>query len=157
MKTVSLYRVAALILVVFCAGHTIGGMLLQKSLGLEADAVFASMKSVRFNFNGSTCTWYGFWFAFGLTASVFLILSAIIAWELDKVRPESWQAVSVIAWALVAAHVANSILTWAYFFVAPGVMSTVVTILFGVGAWQKQSQGTRAQLFNQEHRTKDKK
>lgn len=157
MRTISPYRIAALILLIFCAGHTIGGMLLQRSLGVEADTVFASMKSVHFDFSGSTCTWYGFWFAFGLTASVFLTLSAIVAWELDKVRPESWQAVSVIAWALVTAHAANSILTWAYFFVAPGVMSTAATILLGVGAWQKQSQGTRARLLNQEHRAKDKR
>ena len=144
MKTITPYRVAALLLVVFCTAHTIGGMLLQKPLGTEADAVFASMKSVKFNFKGAACTWYGFWFGFGLTESVFLILSAIIAWELDKVRPEIWQAVEIIAWALAAAHVANSVLTWMYFFAAAGVLSTVITIFLSVGAWQKRALGVRA-------------
>ena len=28
--------------------------------------MFASMRTVHFTFNGSYCTWYGFWLAFGL-------------------------------------------------------------------------------------------
>jgi hypothetical protein len=46
------------------------------------------MKVIEFNFNGATCTWYGFWFGFGLTASIFFLFSTIIAWQLDNVPPE---------------------------------------------------------------------
>ena len=46
MKYLGPYRIAAYLLVLFCIGHTAGGMLSQKSLGPEADAVFAAMKSV---------------------------------------------------------------------------------------------------------------
>ena len=66
LKSVTFYRAATLLLLFFCAGHTIGGMLLQSSRGAEADAVFEAMKTVEFNFNGATCTWYNFWFGFGL-------------------------------------------------------------------------------------------
>ena len=89
MRYLSPYRIAALLLVLFCAGHTAGGMLSQKSLGPGADAVFAAMKRVQFNFNGSTCTWYGFWFALGLMVSVFLLFSAIAAWQLQACFPGS--------------------------------------------------------------------
>jgi hypothetical protein len=41
MKYLSPFRVASYLLVVFFAGHTAGGMLAQKSLGPDADAVFA--------------------------------------------------------------------------------------------------------------------
>jgi hypothetical protein len=98
------------------------------------------MKTVEFNFNGATCTWYGFWFGFGLTASIFMLLSIVIAWQLDKVPPETWHLMSGIAWWLVAAHLANTVLTWAYFFTLAGVLSTVVTTLLAVGAWRKGSQ-----------------
>ena len=87
VKHVTPFRIAAVLLILFCAGHTAGGMLGQKSVGPESDAVFAQMKAVHFAFNGSDCTWYGFWFGFGLTASLFLLLSAIIAWQLDKYHP----------------------------------------------------------------------
>ena len=114
-------------------------MLAQKSLGPQSDAVFSSMKAVHFNFNGSDCTWYGFWFGFGLTASVFLLLSADIAWQLDKMSQAQWPAVSVIAWALVASHVANTVLSFKYFFVGPGVFGAAVVGLMTVGSLRKQS------------------
>jgi hypothetical protein len=140
----SFYRVAVFVLLMFCTGHTIGGMLQQKSMGPEADTVFDSMKAVEFKFKGATCTWYGFWFGFGLTASIFLLLSATIAWQLDTVPPEQWHLTSIIAWGLVAAHLANTILTWAYFFTGAGLLSTGVTMLLAAGAWRKESQGALA-------------
>ncbi len=143
MRYLSPYRIASLLLVVFCAGHTAGGMLSRKSLGPGADAVFEAMKRVQFNFNGSTCTWYGFWLAFGLMVSVFLLFSAIAAWQLDKVPPESWPWVSTIAWALVASHVCNAVLGWAYFFVGAGLLATAITLLLGAGAIRKQTQVAR--------------
>jgi hypothetical protein len=137
VKYLTPYRIASALLVLFCAGHTAGGMLSQKNLGPAADAVFVAMKSVHFNISGSSCTWYGFWFGFGLIASVFLLFSAVAAWQLDKVGPESWSAVSLIAWALVVSHVCNAILSWAYFFAFPGILATAVAILLAVGTWRK--------------------
>jgi hypothetical protein len=132
------YRIAAYLLVFFCAGHTAGGMLSQKSLGPGADAVFAAMKSVRFNFNGATVTWYGFWFAFGLMLSVLLLFSAVVAWRLDSVEPKSWPVVSTIAWALVASHVCNAILSWVYFFAGAGLLATAIAMLLVAGAFGKE-------------------
>jgi ABC-type nitrate/sulfonate/bicarbonate transport system permease component len=77
MKYLTPYRIATYLLVLFFLGHTAGGMLAQKSLGPESDAVFAAMKSVRFVFNGATCTWYDFWFGFGLTPKV--VIAALVA------------------------------------------------------------------------------
>ena len=143
MRHLSAYRIASLLLVLFFAGHTAGGMLSQKSLGPGADAVFEAMKRVHFNFNGSTCTWYGFWFAFGLMVSAFLLFSAIAAWQLDKVPPEGWPVVSTIAWALVASHLCNAVLSWGYFFVGAGLLASAITLLLGAGAFRKQLQVAR--------------
>jgi hypothetical protein len=143
MKYLSPYRIACYLLVLFCAAHTFGGMFAEESFGVKADAVFASMKSVQFSCAGAHCTWYGFWFGFGLTVSLFLLVSAIIAWQLDKVTSESWSAVSVIAWALFAIHACNAVISWVYFFAAPGVLQTLVAVLLGVGALKKQRQAAR--------------
>jgi hypothetical protein len=70
-------------------------------------------------------------------ASVFLLLSAVIAWQLDKVTPEHWPAVSIIAWALVASHVANAVLSFKYFFVGPGVFAVLVVGLLSFGSVRK--------------------
>jgi hypothetical protein len=137
MKYLGPYRIATYLLLLFCAGHTFGGMLFPKSLGPAADTVFAVMKSVHFDFNGSDCTYYGFWFSFGLTASVFLLFSAAVAWRLADAGPGDWALVSPIAWALFASHVCNTVLSWKYFFVGPGLFSTAITLLLGIGAWRK--------------------
>ena len=139
MKRVTPFRVAAVLLLLFCAGHTAGGMLAQKSLGPASDAVFAQMKAVHFAFNGADCTWYGFWFGFGMTASLFLLLSAIVAWQLDKVPSAAWPSVSVIAWSLIAAHAVNTFLSWKYFFIGPTVIGGVVTALMAWAAIRKSA------------------
>jgi hypothetical protein len=129
---------AAYLLILFCAGHTGGGMLSQRSLGPASDTVFSLMKSVQFDFNGARCSWYGFWMGFGLTVSVFLLFSAAVAWQLDRVDPASWRLVSPIAWALVASQVCNVVLSWTYFFAGPGVLSILVTALLVWGILGKQ-------------------
>jgi hypothetical protein len=144
VKHLGVYRVATYLLVLFCLGHTGGGMLSQKSLGPEADAVLASMKAVHFDFNGATCTYHGFWLAFGLTASVFLAFSAIVAWSLDGLKAAEWARVAPIAWALCASHAANAVLSWRYFFAGPGVFATLITLLLGIGAVRSGRAATAA-------------
>lgn len=137
MSRFSPFRISAVLLVIFCVMHTAGGMFSGGSLGAEADAVFASMKAVHFDFNGADSTWWGFWFGFGLMTSVFLLFSALVAWKLDAVPREGWSAVSAIAWGLVAAQAANAALSWAYFFAGPGVFATVITALLAAGTVRK--------------------
>lgn len=138
MKYLTPYKISAYLLVLFFLGHTLGGMISQKSMGAASDTVFESMKAVHFDFNGADSTWYGFWFGFGLLTSVFLLFSVIVAWQLDKVETKAWPAVSAIAWAFAVAHAATCALSWAYFFAGPGVISTLVTVLLSVGAFNKQ-------------------
>jgi hypothetical protein len=138
VKYLTPYKIAAYLLAFFFTGHTFGGMLGQKSMGPASDTVFEAMKSVHFDFNGADSTWYGFWFGFGLYASVFLLFSIVVAWQLDQVERASWPAVSTMAWAFVATHAAGTVLCWAYFFAGPGVCSTLVTGLLAAGALRKQ-------------------
>jgi hypothetical protein len=137
MRFFTTFRVAAALAVLFCTGHTLGGMLGQKSLGASSDAVFAAMKSTHFDFNGADCTWYGFWFGFGLTVSVFLLLVAAVALTLDRVEPEAWPQVRPLAWALIGAMVANGLVAWRYFFLGPTLLSVAIVALLIVGTVRK--------------------
>lgn len=56
MPGITPYRVAACLLGIVCIGHTFGTVLNEPAIGPDGDAVFASMKAVSFNFNGSTRT-----------------------------------------------------------------------------------------------------
>jgi hypothetical protein len=137
MKNITAFRSASVLLFIFCVMHTAGGMLAQKSLGPASDAVFDAMKRTHFDFNGADSTWYGFWFGFGLTTSIFLLLSAIVAWELERIPSELWPGLKVIAWAFVCSHVANTVLAWKYFFAGPGVFGVLISLLLAVGTARK--------------------
>jgi len=139
MKYLSPFRIASYLLLVTFLGHTFGAMVAQRSFGPASDTVFASMKTVHFNFNGADATWYGFWFGFGLTISVLLLFSAILAWQLDKVAPAHWPSVAVIAWAFAATQFVSAILSWKYFFLGPAILSLAVAVLLTVGILQRQS------------------
>jgi hypothetical protein len=137
VKAFTTFRVAAALAVLFCAGHTVGGMLQQKSLGAASDVVFAAMKATHFDFNGADCTWYGFWFGFGITVSVFLLLVAAVSLTLDRVRPEAWPQVQPLAWALIVAMIANGLVAWRYFFIGPTLFSVAIVALLIVGTVRK--------------------
>jgi hypothetical protein len=137
MKHFTLFRIAAYLTLLFCAGHTAGGMLAQKSLGPASDVVFSAMKSTHFDFNGADCTWYGFWFGFGLTVSAFLVLVAVTTFTLDRVTPAAWPQVQSIAWAVIAAMAFNGIIAWRYFFAGPTAFSIVIVALLVAGTIRK--------------------
>jgi hypothetical protein len=138
VKQLTPFRAASVLLVIFCVMHTLGGMIAQKSLGAASDGVFEQMKRVHFDFNGADSTWYGFWFGFGLMASAFLLLSAIIAWQLSRVDLALWPQLQYIAWALVASQAFNTLISWKYFFAGPGAFGVAITLLLAIGTLQKQ-------------------
>ncbi|HYQ45056.1 MAG TPA: hypothetical protein VER11_23880 [Polyangiaceae bacterium] len=146
MKSITAFRSASVLLFVFCLMHTGGGMLAQKGLGPASDAVFEAMKSVHFEFNGADCTWYGFWFGFGLTTSIFLLLSSFVAWEFERIPSELWPRLQFIAWAFVVSHVANTVLAWKYFFAGPGVFGIIISLLLAVGTLRKSRRVTQSRL-----------
>jgi hypothetical protein len=139
MPLLTPYRLATILLLLFFTGHTFGGMLLLFGPPLPPSAlsVLHTMRRVSFPFNGGTCTWYNFWFGFGLSSSISQLLSAAIAWQLDKVPPEKWDVVRGIAWVLVLAHTGGTVLSWTFFFPRSGMLSTLVTCLLALGAWRK--------------------
>ncbi len=132
MPRLNPYRIAAGLLVVFCAMHTAGGMLSRRSRGPAADSVLTVMRDVHFTFMGADCTFYGFWLGFGLMVSVFLLFSAVVAWHLGGASVAERRRLAPVAGGLFASQGLTAILSWAYFFPGPGVMSTAVAALIGL-------------------------
>ena len=126
MKAKILYRISSILLVLYAAGHTFGFR--QNNPEWGADAVLALMRSVHFDAQGFTRTYWDFFSAFGLFFSVFLLFAAALAWLLSGFPPEISARVRSIAWALAICFIALTALTWKYAFTLPLVFSTVITI-----------------------------
>ena len=133
MKASRFYRIAAVLLLLFAAGHTFGFR--QNNPAWGADAVLGSMRSVHFDAQGFTRTYWDFFSAFGLFFSVFLLFAAVLAWQLGRLPAETLGRVRSIAWALAICFVAVTALSWRYAFTTPIVFSTLVTVCLTAAAW----------------------
>ena len=126
MKAPILYRIASVLLLLFAAGHTFGFR--QNNPEWRADAVLGLMRSVHFDAQGFTRTYWDFFSAFGFFSSVFLLFAAVLAWLLGGLPPETLSRVRSIAWALAICFVAITALTWRYAFTTPLVFSILITM-----------------------------
>src|SRR6266705_4598619 len=133
VKATILYRISSVLLLLSAAGHTFGFR--QNNPQWGADAVLGLMRSVRFDAQGFTRTYWDFFSAFGLFFSVFLLFAAVLAWLLAKLPPETLPRVRSIAWALAICFVAITALTWRYALTTPLVFSTLITVCLIAAAW----------------------
>ena len=133
MKAPILYRIASVLLLLFAAGHTFGFR--QNNPEWGADAVLALMRSVHFDAQGFTRTYWDFFSAFGLFFSVFLLFAAVLAWLLAALPAETLARVRGIAWALAICFVAITALSWRYAFTIPIVFSTLITVCLLAAPW----------------------
>jgi hypothetical protein len=138
MKASMFYRVAAVLLLLFAVGHTLGFRQSDPQWGV--DALLGSMRSIRFDAQGFTRTYWDFFSAFGLFFSVFLLFAAILAWLLGGLPAETLARVRSIAWALAICFVAVTALSWRYAFTTPIVFSTLITLCLTVAAWLSAKQ-----------------
>jgi hypothetical protein len=133
MKASVFYRIAAVLLLLFAAGHTLGFR--QNNPEWGADAVLGLMRSVHFDAQGFTRTYWDFFSAFGLFVSVFLLFAAVLAWLLGGLPAETLARVRSIAWALAICFVAITALSWRYVFTIPIVFSALITVCLTAAAW----------------------
>src|SRR6202043_1104890 len=126
MKASVFYRIAAVLLLLFAAGHTVGFR--QNNPEWGADAVLGLMRSVHFDAQGFTRSYWDFFSAFGLFFSVFLLFAAALAWLLGGLPAETLARVRSIAWALAICFVAVTALSWRYAFTTPIIFSTLITV-----------------------------
>jgi hypothetical protein len=139
VKARILYRISSVLLLLFAAGHTFGFR--QNNPEWGAGAVIELMRSVHFDAQGFTRTYWDFFSAFGLLFSVFLLFSAVLAWLLGGLPAEIFARVRSIAWAFAACFVAVTALSWRFAFTTPIVFSALIAVcsIAAVGVSAKTS------------------
>jgi hypothetical protein len=132
MKAKIYYRIAAVLLLLFAVAHTLGFR--QTDPTWRVDSLVASMQSIHFNVQGFSRTYWDFFVGFGLFVSVFLLFSAVLAWQLSRLPAETLPQMRAVAWTFAICFAAITGLTWRFFFVAPLVFSIVITVCLAAGA-----------------------
>jgi len=135
-----LYRIAAIVLVLFAAGHTFGFLTFRPS-SAEGLAVYNAMNSVPFDFNGAVRSYSEFYTGFGLLVTAYLLFCAFLAWHLGGLAASQPKAIGVLAWAFVTVQLANLVLSVLYFFFVPALLSAVILVCLLSAAWQLRNAG----------------
>jgi len=133
MKASLLYRIASLLLVLFAIGHTLGFRQTNPEWGVGP--LIDSMRSIHFDAQGFSRTYWDFFSAFGFFTSVFLLFAAVLAWQLGGFPAETFARMRRTAWALAISFAAFTALSWRYAFTTPIVFSTMITMCLIAAAW----------------------
>jgi hypothetical protein len=120
------FRIAAVLLLLFSAGHTAGFRDIKPEWGV--DALVSSMKTIHFEVQGFQRCYYDFYEGFGLFVSVLLVLAAVVCWQLGSLDAAMLKSFKVSYWGLTLCFAVVSFLSWRYFFMAPLVFSSLVTL-----------------------------
>jgi len=133
MKASIFYRIAAVLLLLFALGHTLGFRQSDPQWGV--DALLASMRSIRFEVQGFHRTYWNLFEAAGFSVGVFYVFAAILAWQLGGLPAETLAHVRGIAWAFALCFAAITAVSCCYLFVLPIVFAGVITMCLLAAAW----------------------
>jgi hypothetical protein len=133
MRASVFYRVAAVLLLLFAAGHTLGFRQSDPTWGL--DALLRSMQSIHFDVQGFNRTYWDFFVGAGFCVGVFYLFAAILAWQLGGIPAATLALMRGTAWAFALSFGAITVLSWRYLFLMPIALSLAITACLTTAAW----------------------
>jgi hypothetical protein len=134
VKASLFFRIAAVLLVLFAAGHTLGFRQSDPSWGI--DALLASMRSIHFDLGGFSRTYWDLFVGAGFSVGVFYLFAAVLAWQLGRLPAETLATMRTTAWAFALTFAAITVVSWIYLFIIPIAFSTLITVCLTAGAWR---------------------
>jgi hypothetical protein len=133
MKASVFYRIAAILLLLFAAGHTLGFRQSDPTWGV--DALLASMRSIHFDVQGFNRTYWDLFVAAGFSVGVLYLFAAILAWQLGGLPAANLALMRGTAWAFALCFAAITVVSWRYLFIIPIVFSILITLCLAAAAW----------------------
>ena len=138
MSASMFYRIAAVLLLLFAVGHTLGFRQSDPQWGV--DALLASMRSVHFQVQGFNRTYWDLFVAAGFCVGIFYLFAAILAWQLARLPAATLALMRGIAWAFAACFAAVTVVSWKYLFMLPVAFSILITLCLSAAAWLSSKQ-----------------
>ena len=133
MKASMFYRIAAVLLLLFAVGHTLGFRQSDPEWGV--DALRGSMRSIHFDVQGFNRTYWDLFVAAGFSAGVFYLFAAILAWQLGGLPAVTLAMMRGTAWAFALCFAAITFVSWRYLFIIPIAFSLMITLCLTAAAW----------------------
>lgn len=138
MSASTFYRIAAVLLLLFAVGHTLGFRQSDPQWGV--DALLASMRSVHFEVQGFNRTYWDLFVAAGFCVGIFYLFAAILAWQLARLPAATLALMRGTAWAFAVCFAAITVVSWRYLFMLPVAFSILITLCLSAAAWLSAKQ-----------------
>jgi hypothetical protein len=133
MKASMLYRIAAVLLLLFALAHTLSFRQSDPTWGV--DALLNSMRSIHFDVLGFNRTYWDFFVAAGFSVGVLYLFAAILAWQLGGLPVATLALMRGTAWVFALAFAAITVVSWRYLFLIPIAFSIAITVCLAAAAW----------------------
>src|SRR5215467_10098769 len=133
MSATVLYRIAAVIFILFALGHT-AGFLTFRPHSAEGLAVYESMNSVHFVEDGHSFSYGNFYRGFGLSISVTMLFSAFLCWHLGTLARSSPSAIGALGWLFCAVQVFGIVIGFVYYSVVQAAFAGAIALCIGWAA-----------------------
>lgn len=133
MKVSLFYRIAAVLLLLLAAGHTLGFR--EVDPAWKVDAMLDTMRSTHFDIQGFNRTYWDLFLAAGFTVGVLYLVAAIVTWQLAGLPAETLRVIRPTRWALALGFAAITALSWKYLFAIPLALSALIAACLTAAAW----------------------
>jgi hypothetical protein len=144
MKASVFFRIAAVLLLLLAAGHTLGFRQSDPAWGV--DALLGSMRSIHFDMQGFNRTYWDLFVASGFSVGVFFLFSAILAWQLSGLPAATLALMRGTAWAFALCFAAITVVSLRYLFIVPIAFSVLITLSLTAAAWLSAKQASTPPL-----------
>jgi len=138
MKASMFYRIAAVLLLLFAVGHTLGFRQSDPKWGV--DALLSSMRSIHFDVQGFHRSYWDLFVAAGFSVGVFYLFAAILAWQLGGLPAATLARMRATTWAFALCFAAIAVVSWIYLFIIPIAFSILITLCLTAAAWLSSRQ-----------------
>jgi len=133
MKASVFYRIAAVLLLLFAVGHTLGFRQSDPSWGV--DALLSSMRTIHFGVQGFHRSYWDFFVAAGFSVGVLYLFAAILAWQLGGLPAATLARMRATTWAFALCFAAIAVVSWIHLFIIPIAFATLITLCLTAAAW----------------------
>ena len=136
MTTSLILRIASIVSMLLATGHTLGGRTAWSPQG--ENPVLQAMRTEHFQVFGVSRTYLDFYLGFGLTLSAYLVLQAVLLWQLATMAKTDPSQVRGMVAALAIASLASAVLSWQFLFAIPTAFTLAVTVLPGLAVYVRR-------------------
>jgi hypothetical protein len=139
VKASILYRISSVLMLLLAVAHTFGFRQSDPDWGI--DTLLGSMRSLHFDVQGFSRTYWDLFLAAGFSVGIFYFFAGVLAWQLGGLPTEALVRLRGTTWALTVCFAAITAVSWTYLFIVPIVMALLITGCLAAAAWLSAKTG----------------